>query len=130
MEQEKLVQIKAELAIAKKQKAELDKANQQNAQQTRIEPQVPAPQPQSQPQPSSFKVHWVPLTICAGVAIAGGALAVFFDKKASEAANRIPVNHNTYKQSYDDAGNFQNKRNIAIGIAAAGLVGMGVTFLF
>ena len=154
-EQAKLAQIKAELATAKKQKAALDKAYQQKANQAKTEQQkidqlkaeqqkikqakaaeqaaaaaAPAPQTKSQTQQSSFKIHWIPLSICAGVAITGGIFAVIFDNKASDAANRIPINHSTYKQSYDDAGNYQTKRNIAIGIAAAGLVGMGITFLF
>ena len=147
-EQAKLAQIKAELARAQKQKATLDKANQQKVKQVEAEQQkinqlkaeqqktqqakaaVPAPQPKTQTQPSNIKIHWIPLSICAGVAITGGILAVIFDNKASDAANRIPINHSTYKQSYDDAGNYQTKRNVAIGIAAAGLVGMGITFLF
>ena len=154
-EQAKLAQIKAELATAKKQKAALDKANQQKASQAKTEQQkidqlkaeqqkiqkdkaaeqaaaaaAPAPQTKSQAQQSNLKIHWIPLSICAGVAITGGILAVIYDNKANNAANRIPVNHSTCKQSYDDAGNYQTKRNIAIGIAAAGLVGMGITFLF
>ena len=129
IEQAKLAQIKAELEVAKQQKAALDKANQQRAEQAATAAKS-TPQPKPQAQPSNIKIHWIPLSICAGVAITGGVLAVIFDNKASDAANRIPVNHNTYKQSYDDAGNYQTKRNIAIGIAAAGLVGVGITFLF
>jgi len=158
-EQARLAQIKAELAIAKQQKENLEKANKQKEEQAKAEQQkvdqlkaeqlkiqqanaepakkeqaaaaaVPAPQPKPQAQPSKIKIHWIPLSICAGVAITGGILAVIFDNKASDAANRIPVNHNTYKQSYDDAGSYQTKRNIAIGVAAAGLVGAGITFLF
>ena len=129
IEQAKLAQVKAELAAAQQQKEALDKANQQKAEQAAAAAKS-TPQPKPQAQPSNIKVHWIPLSICAGVAITGGVLAVIFDNKASAAANRIPVNHNTYKQSYDDAGNYQTKRNIAIGIAAAGLVGMGITFLF
>ena len=129
IEQAKLAQIKAELEVAKQQKAALDKANQQRAEQAAAAAKS-TPQPKPQAQPSNIKIRWIPLFICAGVAITGGVLAVIFDNKASAAANRIPVNHNTYKQSYDDAGNYQTKRNVAIGIAAAGLVGMGITFLF
>ena len=129
IEQAKLAQVKAELAAAQQQKEALDKANQQKSEQAAAAAKS-TPQPKPQAQPSNIKVHWIPLSICAGVAITGGVLAVIFDNKASAAANRIPVNHNTYKQSYDDAGNYQTKRNVAIGIAAAGLVGMGITFLF
>lgn len=130
IEQAKLAQVKAELAAAQQQKAALDKANQQQKAEQAAAAAKSTPQPKPQKQPSNIKVHWIPLSICASVAITGGVLAVIFDNKASDAANRIPVNHNTYKQSYDDAGNYQTKRNIAIGIAAAGLVGMGITFLF
>lgn len=79
---------------------------------------------------SSIKIHWIPLSICAGITIVGGILAYVFDNKAKTATEGIPVNHGSYQQAYEDAGKFQNQRNIAIGIAAAGLVGMGITFLF
>ncbi len=79
---------------------------------------------------SGKKIHWVPVSISAGIALAGGALAYYFDDQAKKATQIIPTNHAEYQKGYDDAGKNQLMRTISIGVAALGLVGIGVSFIF
>ena len=78
----------------------------------------------------SKKVHWVPVTIFAGVAIAGGVMAYVFDKKAKAATSTPPTTAEQYQSGLDDAKSNQTTRNIGIGVMAAGLLALGITFLF
>ena len=39
-------------------------------------------------------------------------------------------NQDDFKKAFDDAGTYQTLRAVSIGLAAAGLVGIGVTFMF
>ena len=81
---------------------------------------------------SGSKIHWVPLSICAVVAVAGGVMAAMFDSKAKDVTSGTPDPNDPdgYKKAFDDAGTYQDLRAVSIGIAAAGLVGVGVTFMF
>ncbi len=76
------------------------------------------------------RVHWVPLSISAAVAVVGGAMAVVFNKKAKDATATPPANEAEFKKGHDDSGKYQTVRNISLGLAALGVVGVGVTFLF
>ena len=76
------------------------------------------------------KVHWVPVTIFAGVAIAGGVAAYVFDQKAKDATSTPPMTAEAYQGGLDEANKNQTSRNISIGVMAAGLLALGITFLF
>ena len=76
------------------------------------------------------KIHWVPIGIFTGVAVAGAILTNLFDKQAKDATATSPTNVNEYQKGYDDSGKYQNLRNISLGITALGLVGIGITLLF
>ena len=76
------------------------------------------------------KIHWVPIAISGGVAVIGGAMAFVFNKKAKDATATPPKNQQEFQKGHDDAKKNQTLRNVSLGLMAAGLVGVGVTFLF
>ena len=76
------------------------------------------------------KIHWVPIAISGGVAVVSGALACVFNKKAKDATAVPPRNLQEFQKGHDDAKKYQTARNVSLGLMAAGLVGVGVTFLF
>lgn len=76
------------------------------------------------------KIHWVPIGIFTGVAAVGGILAYVYDKQAKDATAIPPSNATEYRKGYDDSGKYQSMRNVSLGIAALGFVGIGITFLF
>ncbi|SHM70954.1 hypothetical protein [Fibrobacter sp. UWB7] len=75
------------------------------------------------------KVKWQQV-VSVSAALAGGGLAYYFNKKAKDATANPPANAAEYQKGYDDAGKNQTYRNISIGLAAAGLVAFGITFIF
>ena len=76
------------------------------------------------------KIHWVPIAISGGVAVVGGTMALVFNKKAKDATATPPKNQQEFQKGHDDAKKNQTLRNVSLGLMAAGLVGVGVTFLF
>ena len=76
------------------------------------------------------KIHWVPIGIFTGVAVFGAILTNLFDEQAKNATATPPSNANEYRKGYDDSGKYQSIRKVSLGIAALGLVGIGITFLF
>lgn len=68
--------------------------------------------------------------VFSAIAIGGAAAAYMFDKKAKDATATPPTNEAEFKKGHDDAKQNQNVRNISLGVAAAGLVALGLTFLF
>lgn len=76
------------------------------------------------------KIHWVPIAISGAVAVAGGVMAAVFNNKAKSASEETPMNPAEYNDQHDKIKKNQQMRNISLGIMAAGLVGIGVTFLF
>ena len=76
------------------------------------------------------KTHWVPIGIFTGVAVTGAILTNLFDKQAKDATAIPPSNATEYRKGYDDSGKYQSMRNVSLGIAALGFVGIGITFLF
>lgn len=79
---------------------------------------------------SSFKVHWVPLAIAGAVAVGGGVMAAVFNNKAKTEREKSISSHDEYEDQLDKIESAQTLRTVGIGIAAAGLVAVGVTFLF
>lgn len=76
------------------------------------------------------KIHWVPIAISGAVAVAGGVMAAVFNNKAKSASEETPMNPAEYNDQHDKIKKNQQMRNVSLGIMAAGLVGIGVTFLF
>ena len=76
------------------------------------------------------KIHWIPIAISGGVAVVSGAMAFVFNKKAKDATATPPKNQQEFQKGHDDAKKNQTLRNVSLGLMAAGLVGVGVTFLF
>ena len=68
--------------------------------------------------------------VFSAVALGGGIAALVFDKKAKDATATPPANRAELQKGYDEAKQNQNVRNISLGVAAAGLVALGLTFLF
>jgi hypothetical protein len=79
---------------------------------------------------SKSRIHWIPLAIAGAVTVTGGVLAAVFNSKAKSASEEVPVNPDEYKDQHDKIESNQTLRNVFIGIAALGVVGIGVTFLF
>lgn len=76
------------------------------------------------------KIHWVPIAISGAVAVAGGVMAAVFNSKAKSASEETPMNPAEYNDQHDKIKKNQQMRNVSLGIMAAGLIGIGVTFLF
>ena len=76
------------------------------------------------------KIHWVPISIGAAVSVAGGVMTYVFDSKAKDVTRKEPANKAEYEKNHDDAGKYQTYRNISMGIAAAGLVCVGISIVF
>ena len=68
--------------------------------------------------------------VFSAVALGGGIAALVFDKKAKKATATPPTNRAEFQKGHDDAKQNQNVRNVSLGVAAAGLVALGLTFLF
>lgn len=81
-------------------------------------------------------VRLIPLIASGVVVIAGAAVAAIYNGKAKKErddafsdrdAGTLSV---TYQGHYDDAGSYQKTRNIGIGLAVVGAIGMGLSFVF
>lgn len=79
---------------------------------------------------SGSRIHWIPLAIAGAVAVTGGVLAAVFNSKAKSASEETPVNPDEYNDQHDRIQKNQMLRNVGLGIAVLGVVGIGVTFLF
>ena len=53
-----------------------------------------------------------------------------FDSKAKDVTRKEPANKAEYEKNHDDAGKYQTYRNISMGVAAAGLVCVGISIVF
>lgn len=79
---------------------------------------------------SGIKIHWIPLSIAAAVAVGGGVMAAVFNNKAKTEHDDGLKSPDNYDDHLDKIESAQTMRTVGFGIMAAGLVGMGVTFLF
>lgn len=70
------------------------------------------------------------IAVFSAVAVGGAAAAYMFDKKAKDATATPPTNEQEFKKGHDDAKQNQNVRNISLGVAAVGLVALGISILF
>lgn len=79
---------------------------------------------------SGSRVHIIPLVAAGVVAIGGGVMAAVFNKKAKDEREKTPKSSDDYDTQLDNIESAQTMRSVGLGIAAAGLVAAGVTFLF
>ena len=75
-------------------------------------------------------VHWLPFSISAVAAVAGGVLAVVGNNKAKDAQKAGFKTKEEYDSNKDKAHNGQILRGAGIGLAIAGVVGLGLSFAF
>lgn len=78
----------------------------------------------------SGRIHWIPIAISAAVAVGGGVMAAVFNSKAKSEREKKPKNAREYNEICDNIDNAQTMRSVGLGIAALGVVGMGVSFWF
>ena len=75
--------------------------------------------------------RWVVLGIGAAVTVTGVVLAVVGNSKAKDAANAPRfANESEFNKSKDDAKSGQTLRGVGFGLAIAGAVGIGISFVF
>ena len=75
--------------------------------------------------------RWVVLGIGAAATVAGAVLAVVGNSKAKDAANAPRfTSESEFNKSKDDAKSGQTLRGVGIGLAIAGAVGIGLSFVF
>lgn len=77
-----------------------------------------------------MKIHWIPLSISAVVAIGGGVLAFMADNRAKKECNKGASNPSEYEHRHDKIEKAQNMRTVGLGVAAAGLIGVGLSIIF
>lgn len=75
-------------------------------------------------------VHWVPLSISAAATLTGVVLAVVGNNKAKDASDKEWTTKSEFQKNRDDAESGQTLRNIGIGVAIVGAVGIGLSFAF
>ena len=76
------------------------------------------------------KIRWVVLGVSAAAGVTGAVLAVVGNSKAKDAADKGGKNVAELKKNRDDANSGQTLRSIGIGLAIAGAVGVGISFVF
>ncbi|PWJ71986.1 MULTISPECIES: hypothetical protein [unclassified Fibrobacter] len=79
---------------------------------------------------SGSKKSWIPPAIAGAVMIGGGVMAAVFNNKAKSERDKTPKSQKDYDDICDKIDNAQTVRAVGLGIAAVGLVGLGVTLLF
>lgn len=62
--------------------------------------------------------------------IGGGVMAAVFNSKAKKESEKKTLTRKEYDDRCDKIDNAQTLRAVGLGIAAAGLVGVGVTLFF
>ena len=74
--------------------------------------------------------RWVVLGIGSAVAIGGGVMAAVFNSKAKSERDKKPATKAEYEKNCDNIDDAQKMRTFGLGVAALGLVGVGVSFFF
>ena len=75
-------------------------------------------------------VKWVVLGISSAVAVTGIILAVAGDNQAKDAREKKSDSEESYQKRINDAKSGQRIRGVGIGLAVAGVVGIGISFAF
>lgn len=73
---------------------------------------------------------WIPQIVAGVVFVGGTIMAVAFNSKAKSERDKKPADAADYDKICDNIESAQNMRTVGFGIAALGLVGFGVSFLF
>lgn len=81
-------------------------------------------------QDKGSKKSWIPPAIAGAVMIGGGVMAAVFNSKAKKESEKKTLTRKEYDDRCDKIENAQTLRAVGFGIAAVGLVGVGVTLLF
>ena len=75
-------------------------------------------------------LRWVPLAASAAVLVGGSVMAAVFNSKAKSEREKEPNNPDEYSDHHDKIGSAQTMRNVGIGIAVVGAIGVGLSFVF
>lgn len=75
-------------------------------------------------------LHWIPLSISAAATVTGVVLAVIGNAKAKEASEKKFSSEKEYEKIHDDTESGQNIRNVGIGLAIVGAIGVGLSIAF
>lgn len=81
-------------------------------------------------QEESKTAKWVVLGISSTVAVTGIVLAVAGNSQAKDAREKSSNSEESFQKRIDDAKSGQRLRDVGIGLAIAGAVGIGVSFAF
>lgn len=79
---------------------------------------------------NGHKTHWVPIGISAVALVAGVVLYVVGNSNAKNAADKDINSKSDYKKNRDDAKSGETLRNIGLGVAIAGAVGLTISIAF
>jgi hypothetical protein len=75
-------------------------------------------------------LRWVPLAASAAVLVGGSVMAAVFNSKAKSEREKEPNNPDEYSDHHDKIESAQTMRNVGIGIAVVGAIGVGLSFVF
>jgi len=76
------------------------------------------------------KRTWIPKAIAGAVVVAGGIMTAVYNSKAKKESEKETKSLEEYNDRHDKIKSAQTMRTVGLAIGAAGLVGLGVTFLF
>ena len=79
---------------------------------------------------SRFKVRWIPVGIGSAVLVVGSVLAIVGNSQAKSTYNKGYADDSEYLKNREDIKSAQTLRKVGIGIAIAGMIGLGVSFAF
>lgn len=79
--------------------------------------------------PKKDSRSWIPQIVAGAVIMGGAIMAVAFNSKAKSERNR-KADESNYNEICDNIEKAQNMRTVGLGIAALGVVGLGVSFFF
>ena len=76
------------------------------------------------------EIRWIPLGISAAAFVAGVVVAVVENSKAKSTYEKKPASKAEYNKNADDIDSAQTGRAVGIGLAIAGAIGIGLSFVF
>ena len=79
---------------------------------------------------SGKQIRWIPLAVSAAAVVGGGIMAAVFNSKAKSERDVEPVNPDEYNDQHDKIQSAQTLRNVGVGLAIIGAIGVGVSFMF
>ena len=76
------------------------------------------------------QIRWIPLAVSAAVLVGGSVMAAVFNSKAKTESENKPMNPDEYNDHHDKIESAQTLRNVGIGLAIVGAIGVGLSFVF